>query len=402
MFYALKNKSVSLLWLGQALSSIGDEIFRVALIWMAVGLIGANSGYVAAGQCASLLFLSLVGGKWADHWRPLNTMITVDLVRGLIVLVPVIISLFMAPPLWIFLATAFIISGLGAFFDPALQTCLPSFAKDEKSLRGATGLMSTTMRLARVTGPTIIGLLSGIISTIHFFTLDSISFFFSAFCVNKLSRLHIPKVNEIKISKSSFLQSILSGYSAVRSKEGMSFVFIAKAITGGTWNLAFTLGLTLLVEQMTHHDVRAFGGVIAGYGIGNLAGALYFGNTHRPNTFKLMYSGYVWLGIGWILVISAPNIFLVMVSAAICGFGGPMNDLPFTDLIQASYPVSEMPKVFRFRMAVETGSTLVCTSLAPLLLKIVSVRSMIGICAGFAILMGSLGLIHKSSLTDKT
>src|ERR1700679_3654151 len=93
---ALQNRAISRLWFGQALSSIGDEIYRVGLTWIAVGLIGADTGYLNSAQAAALMVLSFVGGKWAENWDPLRTMIRVDLVRAIIVLIPVFYS-FCAP-----------------------------------------------------------------------------------------------------------------------------------------------------------------------------------------------------------------------------------------------------------------------------------------------------------------
>src|SRR3954463_12362237 len=89
MLKALRDRSIRLLWSGQALSSIGDEIYRVALIWLAVGLIGPDTGYLAAAQSGALLILSLVGGRWADQWDHRRTMIGVDQLRAVIVLAPV-------------------------------------------------------------------------------------------------------------------------------------------------------------------------------------------------------------------------------------------------------------------------------------------------------------------------
>ena len=58
MIKALKEPQIFRLWIGQALSSVGDEIYRVGLTWFAVGLMGANTGYLSAGQTASLMLLS--------------------------------------------------------------------------------------------------------------------------------------------------------------------------------------------------------------------------------------------------------------------------------------------------------------------------------------------------------
>src|ERR1700733_8829324 len=94
MLKALRVGPIRKLWIGQALSSIGDEIYRVGLTWIAVGLIGENTGYLNCAQLAALMILSFVGGKWADRWDPLPTMMRVDLSRTLIVLIPVVYSFF--------------------------------------------------------------------------------------------------------------------------------------------------------------------------------------------------------------------------------------------------------------------------------------------------------------------
>ena len=52
MLRGLRKRAIALLWGGQALSAIGDEIYRVALIWLAVGLVGADAGYLAAARGA--------------------------------------------------------------------------------------------------------------------------------------------------------------------------------------------------------------------------------------------------------------------------------------------------------------------------------------------------------------
>src|SRR5262249_13374883 len=160
---------------------IGDEIYRVALIWLAVGMIGVDTGYLPAAQCAAVIVLSLVGGRWASRWDSFRTMIWVDILRGLIVLVPVATAVVLhATSLPVLLIVAVLISALGAFFDPALVTMVPRFAHDVDSLQAANGLMSTTYRLGRALGPGIVGLLTLIMPHIHFFTLDAATFFVSA------------------------------------------------------------------------------------------------------------------------------------------------------------------------------------------------------------------------------
>ena len=369
MMKALKHAAIFRLWMGQALSSIGDEIYRVGLTWLAVQLIGADAGYLNASQSAALMILSFVGGKWADHWDPLKTMFRVDLIRGFIILIPVAVSFFTKVPFSLLVIVAIILSGLGAFFDPALQTLLPQFCPNTQILRAATGLMSTTIRMARMVGPGIVGLLAGVVPPIHFFTLDAISFFFSATSVRSLGRSAPQPIP--KRARSTFTEAIMSGFYAVKKQPGIEFVVLSKAITGCTWNIAYGLGFALRVQELTPNDTRSFGLLIASYGVGNFLGALYFGNLERTRPALMMFAGYVWLGVGFLLISRCPSIAWMLPITVITGFSGTMNEVTFADIVQARFPVDEISRIFRFRMATDTAATLFLMLLSPMLFRLI-------------------------------
>lgn len=395
MAKALKNRSIALLWSGQALSAIGDEIYRVALIWLAVGLVGADTGYLAAGQCVALLTLSLVGGKWADHWDHFRTMIWVDGLRTLIVILPVIAVHFVPismPLLW---AVALSVSALSALFDPALQALLPRFAPDTETLQAATGLMSTTQRLARVAGPGIIGVLTPFMPPIQLFSIEGLSFAISALSIHSLSSAPAAKSRpKRRPARLGFRESVLAGFRAARRTEHMSFIVWAKGFSGGAWNLAYSLGLALLARKIAPHDVRAFGMVVGAYGIGNLSAALWLANRPRKRSTLIMFTGYAWMGMGFVLIALSPTLRMMMISAVIAAIGGPMNDLPFVDMVQERFPIEEIPMIFRLRMALETAATLICMVISPFLFRVLHVRAVIGICGIALTLIGVAGLVR--------
>lgn len=390
---ALRDRAISRLWAGQALSSIGDEIYRVGLTWLAVGLLGPDTGLLNAGAAAALMILSFVGGRWADRWEPLRTMVRIDLIRAGVVLLPVIVSLFRPVPLALLVAVALTLAALGAFFDPALQSTLPHFAREPRLLRSTNGLMSTTIRLARMVGPMLVGLLSNLVPMIHFFTLDAVSFIASAWSVHSIGqRLPAPAASHERLP--SFWQSISAGFRTVSAEPGMPFVFWLKALTGGTWNLAFALGIALLVQQLAPGSARSFGLVVACYGAGNFLGALYFGNHSRPDPARLMFSGYALFGIGFIFLGCAPTIPWMMAAGVFSGFAGPMNELAFSDTIQSRFPANEISRVVRLRMAVETLSTLIFTGISPLLFRTLGPRGTIVFCGLTWVGSGALGFLR--------
>ncbi len=364
MLKALGYRPIARLWFGQALSSIGDEIYRVGLTWMAVQLIGVDAGFLSAAQAAALMLFCFIGGHWADRWESVRTMVCVDLVRAVVVVLPVGYSFFAPVPLVLLVAVALVLSALSAFFDPALQTVLPRFSPDLGTLRAATGLMATTIRMARVVGPSIVGLLAGAIPMIHFFTLDGISFVASALSVRGLeSAMQVP--SEKPVAPVSMSETLFSGWRAVSSKPGLKFILLSKAVTGSTWTLVFGLGFALMAQELASGDARAFGLMVAAYGFGNFAGALTFGNVHRPRPALMMFVGYLWMGAGFLLIATAPSTKWFMIAAAATGFSGTMNEVTFSHLVQTHFRIVEIPKVFRLRMATETALTLALMLAAP-------------------------------------
>ena len=176
-------------------------------------------------------------------------------------------------------------------------------------------------------------------------------------------------------------------------------MLFAKCVAGGAWNLAYALGFAMLMQEMAPHDTRRFGMVVASYGVGNFCGALYFGNRARRRSGRMMFSGFVWLGSGFIMVAAAPEVSYVMAAAAFAGFSGPMNELTFSDLLQARFPIGDIGRVFRLRMALETAMTMVLMLLSPWLFHAFSVRAVIALCGGVWIAIGATGLIwHERTL----
>ena len=402
MLNALKQRAVALLWCGQALSAIGDEIYRVALIWLAVNLIGPDAGYIPAAQCAAFLLFALFAGSWADQWDHFKTMIRVDLLRAFIVLIPVALFHFIPTSLPVLGLVAFSIAGLGAFFDPALMATVPRFAQSTEDIKATTGLMATTFRLARAIGPTIVGLLSMTIPMIHFFTLDSVSFLLSAASIVLLSREPmIQRKSFAPHAHPSFKESLLSGIRVIRSSPIITRLLWIKSIGGGLWYLVYGLGTALFVQKLAPGDGRAFGLVVGSYGIGNFAGALLIGNMKRKNSVFILFLGYLWLGIGFVAMGRSPDLYWLMLASAWSGFGGPMNDLPFVDMIQTRYPIHEIPKIFRLRMAGEIGACLVFMSFAPIIFRMIPVQSVIWITGLVYLLFSIYGFVCLTQAVDE-
>ncbi len=395
----LKHRPIALLWGGQVCSAVGDEVYKVALVWLAVGLVGASAGYLAAVEAASVLVFGLIGGIWADRWNHRKTMFWVDVIRGVAVLTVPFLAMRGALSLPVLIPVAIVVSSLSAFFDPALQEALPELAKEPELLQAANGLLEATRRLARILGPALIGALNGVIPHVHFFTIDALSFGVSALSVAALKEdLPVrPVPPHVGGTVRRVVDGLLAGWRVVRGHEFMRFCMFASCITWGAWCMAYMLGLALLIHQRMPDRIGAYGLIMASYGVGNLSANIFFASFPIRRPGVLMFSGMIILGTGFICLASAPSLPLMMLAASVSAMGGPMDDLSFLAVMQRSFRGKDIARLFRLRMAFAFSAILCCFLASPTLYTVFPIARVIGASGAAICLVGVIGLIRFRS-----
>jgi MFS family permease len=153
----LRHAQFRRLWFGQAISSIGDGIFNVAMIGAVLTHHRSSGlGFVLAAESVGIVLLSLLGGAIADRMRRGRAMALSDGVRMLAVLG---FSLGAANgPLPLVLVLAALMGAGTAVFQPAFGALIPSLVPDD-DLAGANALRTTTTKIASIIGPGVGGLL---------------------------------------------------------------------------------------------------------------------------------------------------------------------------------------------------------------------------------------------------
>lgn len=155
----LKIRDFRLLWLGEAVSSLGDQFTIVALPWLALVMTGSALalGTVLAVMAIPRALLMLVGGVFVDRQSPRRMMIVANIVRlGAVVALGTIV-LAGAVDLWMLYAFAATYGLADAMFFPAQNSIVPALV-DECRLQQANGIVQGTGQLALFVGPMIAGL----------------------------------------------------------------------------------------------------------------------------------------------------------------------------------------------------------------------------------------------------
>jgi MFS family permease len=389
IFKALSHRTIQRLWLGQVFSGIGDEVYMIALIWFATQLIGTDAGYVASLQAGSIFLFSLIGGVWADHRDNRRIMIISDLVRGIAVLILPLSTFFVPLSLWLLLPVAIVVSSLSAFFAPALKAFLPTMIEDQPLLETTNALMETTNRFARVLGPGFIGALSRLVPVVHYFSLDALSFFISAWSIST-----IPRATQIETphERSSLMATLSAGYRLCCKDPLVMYLMVAGAFASAAWLFVYPLGITLYLKEKITGDVGALGWAIFGYGIGNITSNLILSNMTIRFPARLIFIGELFGGFGFIVFALSQNLIQAMCACAITAIGGPMTDLGLITLLQRKFRGRDLVRIHRFNMATGYGLLLIVLLLSPFIFHFVSVPHAIIISALFIAGPGMIGM----------
>ena len=159
----LKDPAVATVWSGLAASTIGEDLFRVAVVWIAAEQIGNAAGYVNAAQYGAMLVVGLFGASLFDRWRADRAMIGAKYASAVLALLPVAGFYIWGISIPLLVISVMGLAAMRMVFTPALQSAVPVLVKDREALQAINGLFDATWRLARLIGP----MLAAVLNALH-------------------------------------------------------------------------------------------------------------------------------------------------------------------------------------------------------------------------------------------
>ena len=411
---------MALLWGGLSFSAIGDQLYAVALTWIAVGVLGSDAGYLGALQAFIGLLAVLCIGVWADRWEQLRGMITADLASAAVLLAVVAGALASGGPGVSGLVCAIVVLALGqAVFRPALQSVLPSVIEDTRLLPAANGLLDATGRIARLLGPGLVALLVSTVPVIHFLTIDAATFLASAAALllirHRRAALPAPyRISTGRIAREPIWSGIVRGYRATVRHKLLGFYLAVSGPLNGVWYAVFYLCLPLLIAHSAdgapghtgagRTGLGSYGLILSAYGCGNLASTVFFGGRTLPARPQFqMLGGNIQGGCG-ILLLAAANALPAewrlagfAAASAFTAMGGPMQDIPTAVLRQTRLAQADRAAAMRAYMAVVYLGTLVAMLLIPAAIGWFGVTRVIVACGAVYLCVAALGLVRLAA-----
>lgn len=186
MFAVLRHVPYRNLWLGQAISELGNAFYFVTFMFMAGKLTGSTAtvGYVGAAETLPFLLLGPYAGVAADRFHRRALMFWSDLASVLVLLAfGGFLFAGIGASLPVLLSVAFALSSVRVFFNPAKTAAIPDLVPAE-DLIAANALSSATRNMMQMAG---LGFSAAIVAALY--ALSPRGFYLGAIGVNALSFL---------------------------------------------------------------------------------------------------------------------------------------------------------------------------------------------------------------------
>ena len=398
MLTVLRNRDFLALWLSQLISKVGDN-FAVVAALVLINELAEKTGLavvvIAAAMTIPQLF-ALVSGVFIDRFSRKSVMITTDLLRSGIILLPLLVR--DSGQLYILYLTAFAVMALGALFIPARNASVPNMVPEEHLLT-ANALIQATELVSLIAGASLATLVIGLSSVYTAFIVDSITFAVSALF---LVGAHIPQGPAIALSQQArpggeFRQYWASFVDGVRYIASNKHLLQLMAIT-----TVATLGLSATVllaaayfEQLLGISAQYLGLLQTAEGLGMAAGAvLISAYASWARSRQIVSVTMIVLGLGILVFALAPVYWLVLVGAAVVGLCIVSARTTLAAMTQALVPDSQRGRVESAMVTVIGLGTMGALIMAGILGDVVG-PTIIFVVTGLVVLVAGIASIFS-------
>jgi MFS family permease len=315
-YSVFRNRSFTLLWTGQLVSTTGSALTSLAAGILVYRLTGSafSVGLMLIATAVPSLLVGLVAGVFVDRLDRKRIMVAADLLRAILVaLIPLLIRSNIA---WLYIIII-LSSAVGKFFDPALESVLPELATDEE-LSAANSLMAISGFGSTAIGFALSGFIASAGNIDWAFYIDALTFLFSAACV---VFIRLPALlSEENTSISNVFSNLKTGLKYLFDSQLLRSLFWISApifLCFGLWNsLLLPFALRALhateFEYGLQEGLTSVGFVVASLLMASLANRLREG--------QWMVISFLGMGLAGILYGLSTNVPVAILLVMVTGF----------------------------------------------------------------------------------
>ncbi|HMD82508.1 MAG TPA: MFS transporter, partial [Anaerolineales bacterium] len=318
MFSVFRNRSFTLLWVGQLISSMGSALTALAASILVYRLTGSalSVGLMLIATSAPTILIGLIAGVMVDRYNRKSIMLISDWLRAvLILLIPFLIPLNIN---WLYIIVA-LTSGITQFFDSAHASVLPEVASDEE-LSVANALMAISSVGSTTIGFAAAGIIASSLDINWAFYLDALSFFVSGLLILFTRVPSMPVVENTSVQ--AIRENLQAGWRVVQTVPILRSLFIVVAPIFLIFGLQNSLLLPFSLRELNATEFH-FGLQQAAEAIGVAVGSLLMAR------FADRIREGQWLAISYLSMAIATLVYslssVIAVAIFLMGVSGLLN-----------------------------------------------------------------------------
>lgn len=380
------------MWIGQAISSIGDYFTLLAIPIFVNRLTGSVMLVGLAFITAALpaLILGPVAGVFVDRFDRRKVMIASDVLRGLLMLC--LLTIRDASQIWAVYLVGFLVSCTSQFFFPARAAALPLIVPDQEDWLAANGMMRVIQTVGMLAGPALAGVTISQWGERVAFIADSSSFFASALAVGFIA---VPRTTTQTGGKPGSIRSVW-----VDLREGMAYLFGNRTALGVLVCMTMaSVGFSTVnmiwipyLQRIFGIGVNGLGIADAAMGLGMLISGLLVGQIARQINKTVMSAGsLVFIGLMYMGIIFLPAFGWIIGWQFLCGLSLTPLQAALDTIVQMAVPDLKRGRVTSVMNAAYNAAGLLSMSGAALFGEAIGLEAVFLVVGFFVLLSGLIG-----------
>ena len=385
----LRITTMRRLWYAQIVSIFGDFLALFAVIGVLTFKLHATPQQVTGVQIWYLVPIAVLGilaGVFVDRWPLKRTLVSSDLIRGVLVLL-----LLVSTQIWHYYLILAAISVVSSFFGPA-QGVVIREAVPMHGLRSSNALMQQAIFMMRIIGPAAAGMLVASFGAFSCYLLDAASFFISASVITSLAiqrsaAVHHHTAAEDKGAIAKIWHDMQQGMNFILHHAALLFVILA--MSAGMFVIGcFGPLIAVCVRDSVHAATAVYGWASAMIGVGMLGGVNLI-NTYgkKIRNTVLVYTGLLGIAASLLVLFALTYIWSTLLGDFMIGCAVAAIIIPAQTLMQQETPPELMGRVGSTFMSCVFTAQLLGLLLSGALAQFTSVRNVFAICAAMLVVL---------------
>lgn len=393
-FRSLQHRNYRLLWSGTLISQSGDWMDQVAFNWLVLEMTGSPFylGLVNLCRAIPMILFTVLGGVAADRLERRKLMMTTQAFAMVLALILAVLVSTGLAQLWQVFAIAMLRGVMMSFNIPARQTLISDLVP-RRHLTNAIALNAMVGNLTRVIGPSLGGILIGLVGVAGCFYINGFSF------LGVLWTLHTMEIppSGRKQDDSSVLQSLKAGFRYIWGQRTM-LLLVVFALTPMFLAMPYQTLLAVFAHDELDIGPAGLGILMSASAIGAIGGTLIIASLpHSAPRGKIMIGAMILFGA--LLMLFSYSTWVPLSIVVLLGVGvmqttySASNNSILQSHVDDEFRGRVMSTLFLQRGLVPLG-----TALAGTVTMLVGVRLTLASMAAVVVLLGITAMAMSPSL----